>query len=64
MCAGIFIAVFAGLVIGYLFCDFIRSGEVDEAFYDGARVGFDLGRQYERITNGKHERSINGTGNE
>lgn len=64
MYMGIAVALVIGMVIGYLFCDFIRDGEVDEAWYEGAKAGFDLGSYYERIINGKHERSINGTGNE
>lgn len=65
MYMGIAVALIIGMAIGYLFCDFIRSGEVDEAFYDGARVGFDLGSKYERMKyessiQDKHDRSIDG----
>lgn len=64
MDVGIAVALIIGMAIGYLCCDFMRSAEVSWARYEGMVDGFDLGMKYERSINSKHERSINGTGNE
>lgn len=65
MDVGIAVALIISMAIGYLFCDFIRDGELDEAWYEGAKVGFDLGSKYERMKyessiQDKHDRSIDG----
>lgn len=62
---GIAAAFIVGTAIGYIFRSLLRAGEVDEAWYDGARVGFDLGSKYERMKyessiQDKHDRSIDG----